>query len=74
MKKTQLKHPPIKNNSLHHFVILNMRNSGYRRLRCGEIRRATDVYADCVPVYDFTVGLKIKPGDFVFRKIQTRNK
>lgn len=61
-------HPPIPKTSEDRKVLARLKARGYRRLRVGEIRRATDVYADRNPIYSATTGHAVNAGDFIFRR------
>lgn len=63
-----MKHPKsLPSDSI---VLRRLKAKGYRRLKVGEIRRATDVYALIDPIYRFTVGQPIESGDYIFRKVR----
>jgi hypothetical protein len=49
-------------------VIERLASRGFRRLRCGEVRRDSDVYADLLRTTAETVGRTVASGDFIFRK------
>jgi hypothetical protein len=54
---------------INQIVIQSRETLGYRRLIAGEVRLVDDVYPGLEPVYDFTVGWTIAPGDMIFRKV-----
>lgn len=66
-----MKHPKC-TYSYFNRLIANMHLRGYRRLRCGEIIRKYDRYAENFRVMPGSVGTRVSLGSFIFRKWRGR--